>query len=70
MVVDFYLPAPGQSLMTAIQARDNKSSLATTDYSFHMAITWWGEKKYLMTCLKLLKRALTLLSTLWLTRVL
>ena len=46
MVVDFCLPAPGQSLMTAIQAWDNKSSLATTDYSFHMAITWWGEEVF------------------------
>ncbi|MGB1961818.1 MAG: dihydropyrimidinase, partial [Candidatus Puniceispirillaceae bacterium] len=46
MVVDFCLPAPGQSLLTAIQAWDNKSSLATTDYSFHMAITWWGEEVF------------------------
>ena len=46
MVVDFCLPSPGQSLLTAIQAWDNKSSLATTDYSFHMAITWWGEEVF------------------------
>jgi dihydropyrimidinase len=37
MVVDFCLPAPDQSLLTAIQAWDNKSTRATTDYSFHMA---------------------------------
>ena len=46
MVVDFCLPAPDQSLLTAIQAWDNKSSRATTDYSFHMAITWWGEQVF------------------------
>tara|TARA_Y100001970_G_scaffold294331_1_gene450782 strand:+ start:87240 stop:88694 length:1455 start_codon:yes stop_codon:yes gene_type:complete len=46
MVVDFCLPAPGHSLLEAIQAWDNKSSLATTDYSFHMAITWWGEEVF------------------------
>ena len=46
MVVDFCLPAPDQSLLTAIQAWDNKSTRATTDYSFHMAITWWGEQVF------------------------
>jgi len=44
MVVDFCLPAPGQSLLEGLQMWDNKSSLACTDYSFHMAITWWGEQ--------------------------
>lgn len=44
MVVDFCLPAPGQSLLEAMQAWDNKSSKACADYSFHMAITWWGEQ--------------------------
>ena len=46
MLVDFCLPAPDQSLRTAIQAWDNKSTRATTDYSFHMAITWWGEQVF------------------------
>jgi dihydropyrimidinase len=46
MVVDFCLPAPGQSLLEALQAWDNKSSKACADYSFHMAITWWGEQVF------------------------
>ncbi len=44
MVVDFCLPAPGQSLLEAMQAWDNKSSKACADYSFHMAITWWSQE--------------------------
>ncbi len=46
MVVDFALPAPGQSLLEAIQMWDNKSTRANCDFSFHMAITWWGEQVF------------------------
>ncbi|MFD1694229.1 dihydropyrimidinase [Roseibium aestuarii] len=46
MVVDFALPSPDQSLLEALQMWDNKSSMAHCDYSFHMAITWWGEKVF------------------------
>jgi dihydropyrimidinase len=47
MVVDFCLPDPGQSLLDALQTRwDNKSTRANCDYSFHMAITWWGEQVF------------------------
>src|SRR5499425_951489 len=42
MVVDFCLPSPNQSLLEALQMWDNKTSKACADYSFHMAITWWG----------------------------
>ncbi len=44
MVVDFCLPNPEQSLLEAIERWDNKSTRANCDYSFHMAITWWGEQ--------------------------
>ena len=44
MVVDFILPGQGQGLMDAAQMWSNKSGRATCDYSYHMAITWWGEK--------------------------
>lgn len=44
MVVDFVLPGQGQGLMDAAQMWHNKSGRASCDYSFHMAITWWGEK--------------------------
>ena len=46
MVVDFCLPAPGQSLLEALQAWSNKSTKAACDYSFHMAITWWDEQVF------------------------
>jgi len=46
MVVDFALPNPGQGLMDALQMWDNKSTRANCDYSFHMAVTWWGEQVF------------------------
>ena len=46
MVVDFCLPVPGQSLLEARQAWDNKSTKASCDYSFHQAITWWSEQVF------------------------
>ncbi len=46
MTVDFCLPDPGQGLVDAIKRWDNKSGLAACDYSFHMAITWWGEQVF------------------------
>lgn len=46
MVVDFALPDPDQSLVTALDRWHNKSSRANCDYSFHMAITWWGEQVF------------------------
>lgn len=44
MVVDFVLPGQGQGLMDAAQMWHNKSTRANCDYSYHMAITWWGQK--------------------------
>ena len=44
MVVDFVLPGQGQGLMDAAAMWHNKSGRAHCDYSYHMAITWWGEK--------------------------
>ena len=46
MVVDFCLPNPNQSLLEALQMWDNKTAKASADYSFHMAITWWGEQVF------------------------
>jgi dihydropyrimidinase len=43
-VVDFCLPSPGQSLLEALQMWDNKTGKASTDFAFHMAITWWDEQ--------------------------
>jgi len=44
MVVDFCLPSPNQSLLDALKMWDNKTSKASCDYSFHMAITWWDKQ--------------------------
>ena len=44
MIVDFILPGNGQSLVEALQDWHQKAGKAAADYSFHMAITWWGEK--------------------------
>jgi dihydropyrimidinase len=46
MVIDFCLPDPNQSLLEALQMWDNKSGKAYADYSFHMAVTWWGEQVF------------------------
>ncbi|AJY47713.1 dihydropyrimidinase [Martelella endophytica] len=46
MVVDFCLPDPGQSLIDALKRWDNKSTRANSDYSFHMAITWWDKQVF------------------------
>ena len=46
MVVDFVLPGQGQGLVDAMKGWHNKSTLASCDYSFHMAVTWWGEKVF------------------------
>jgi dihydropyrimidinase len=44
MVVDFVLPGNKQSLVDALQDWHQKAGKAAGDYSFHMAITWWGEQ--------------------------
>lgn len=46
MVVDFCLPNQNESLLDAIKRWDNKSTRANCDYSFHMAVTWWGEQVF------------------------
>ncbi|MCC6304564.1 MAG: dihydropyrimidinase [Rhodobacteraceae bacterium] len=46
MVVDFALPAPGQGLLDALAMWHNKTARANCDYSFHMAVTWWGERVF------------------------
>ncbi len=46
MVVDFALPNPQESLLDALKRWDNKSTRANCDYSFHMAVTWWGEQVF------------------------
>jgi dihydropyrimidinase len=44
MIVDFVIPAPGQSLVEALQVWHQKAGKAVADFGFHMAISWWGEQ--------------------------
>jgi len=46
MVVDFCLPNQGESLIDALNRWDNKAARANCDYSFNMAVTWWGEQVF------------------------
>lgn len=46
MVVDFALPSPGQGLLDALKMWDNKAGRANCDYSYHMAVTWWGQQVF------------------------
>ena len=43
MIVDFVLPAPGQSLLDALAVWNQKAGKACCDYGYHMAVTWWDE---------------------------
>ncbi len=44
MVVDFVLPNPDESLLDALATWNQKAGKAASDYSFHLAVTWWGEQ--------------------------
>ncbi len=46
MVIDFVLPSPGQAPLDALQMWHNKSTRAHCDYTYHMAVTWWGEEVF------------------------
>ena len=43
-IIDFCIPARGESLLEALKAWRERSKKAVADYTFHMAITGWGEK--------------------------
>jgi dihydropyrimidinase len=43
-IIDFCIPAPGTSMLDALQVWNERSAKAAADYSYHMAITSWGEK--------------------------
>jgi dihydropyrimidinase len=42
-IIDFCIPAPGTSLLDGLATWKERAAKATSDYSFHMAITGWGE---------------------------
>jgi dihydropyrimidinase len=43
MIIDFVIPNPKQDVMEAYRAWRGWAEKAATDYSFHVAITWWDE---------------------------
>jgi dihydropyrimidinase len=43
-IIDFVIPARGQSLLEGLAEWEAKSKIAVADYSYHMALTGWGER--------------------------
>lgn len=42
-IIDFCIPAPGTSMLDTLKVWNERSAKAAADYSYHMAITSWGE---------------------------
>jgi dihydropyrimidinase len=42
-IMDFVIPAPGQSLLEAHAQWFHRAAKACCDYTFHVAVTWWDE---------------------------
>jgi len=43
MIIDFVIPNPQQALMDAYRQWREWSEKACSSYSFHVAVTWWGD---------------------------
>jgi len=43
MIIDFVIPSPQQPLMEAFATWKEWASRSVSDYSFHVAVTWWDE---------------------------
>jgi len=43
MIIDFVIPAPQQNIMEAYHQWREWAEKSVSDYSFHVAITWWDE---------------------------
>ena len=44
MIIDFVIPSPEQSLLEACDTWMANAAKAPSDYSFHVAITWWSDQ--------------------------
>jgi len=42
-IIDFVIPAPGEPLLEAYHKWRDWAEKSASDYSFHVAITWWDE---------------------------
>jgi dihydropyrimidinase len=45
-ILDFVIPSPQQSILEAYAAWREWSKKSASDYSFHVAITWWDDSVY------------------------
>lgn len=43
MIIDFVIPSPKQDILEAYHTWRGWAEKAATDYSFHVAITWWDD---------------------------
>ena len=43
MILDFVIPSPNERILDAYQKWRSWAEKAATEYSFHVAITWWDE---------------------------
>ncbi|MCE9508164.1 MAG: dihydropyrimidinase [Alphaproteobacteria bacterium] len=43
MIIDFVIPSPKESILDAYQKWRGWAEKAATDYSFHVAVTWWDD---------------------------
>ncbi|MEE2643960.1 MAG: dihydropyrimidinase [Myxococcota bacterium] len=43
MIIDFVIPAPQERLLDAYKKWRGWAEKAATDYSFHVAVTWWDD---------------------------
>jgi dihydropyrimidinase len=46
MIIDFVIPDPQQPLMEAFETWKGWASRSVSDYSFHVAVTWWDDSVY------------------------
>ncbi|HVO01097.1 MAG TPA: amidohydrolase family protein, partial [Candidatus Cybelea sp.] len=46
MIIDFVIPSPNTSLMTAYNEWRSWAEKSCADYSFHVAVTWWSDQVY------------------------
>ena len=46
MIIDFVIPAPQQNILDAYHQWRDWAEKSVSDYTFHVAITWWDDSVY------------------------